>query len=102
MERFTSKEVCALARDGEEPAMEIMDRFGEYLGRALSLVSCTVDPDIYIVGGGMSKAGEIVLEAIAKYYRKYAFHVSAVTEIALAKLGNDAGIYGCAKMILTT
>jgi len=101
MERFTSKDVCDLARDGEEMAMEIVDRFGEYLGRALSFVSCTVDPDIYIVGGGMSRAGSVILDAIAKYYRKYAFHVSTGTSIVLAELGNDAGIYGCARMVLS-
>lgn len=100
MERFTSKDVCDLAREGEEMAMEILDRFGEYLGRALSFVSCTVDPDIFIIGGGMSRAGNILIDVISKYYRQYAFHVSTGTPFALAVLGNDAGIYGCAKMIL--
>lgn len=100
MERFSSKEICDLARDGEEMAGEILDRFGDYLGRAMSYVSCTVDPDVFIVGGGMSRAGAVILDAVGKYYRKYAFHVSAETPIVLAKLGNDAGIYGCAKMVL--
>lgn len=100
MERFTSKDICDLAREGEEMAMEILDRFGEYLGRALSFVSCTVDPDIFIIGGGMSRAGNILIDVISKYYRQYAFHVSTGTPFALAVLGNDAGIYGCAKMIL--
>ena len=59
-----------------------------------------VDPDIYIVGGGMSRAGDIVLEPVMKYHAKYAFHVSTKTKAVIAKLGNDAGIYGCAKMIL--
>jgi glucokinase len=100
MERFTSEDICDLARDGEEMACEIIDRFGDYLGSAFSYVSCTVDPDVFIVGGGMSRAGDIITDAISKYYRKYAFHVSASTPIVLAKLGNNAGIYGCAKMAL--
>jgi len=100
-ETFTSKDICDLARQGEEMAVEILDRFGEYLGRALSYVSCAVDPDVYVVGGGMSRAGSIVTDAIAAYYRKYAFHVSTATPIALAELGNDAGIYGCVKMVLS-
>jgi len=101
LETFTAKEICDLARDGEELAAEIVDRFGQYMGMALSYISCTVDPDIYIIGGGMSRAGGLITDAISKYYRKYAFHVSAGTPIVLAELGNDAGIYGCAKMVLT-
>ena len=100
METFTAKDICDLAREGEEMSLDIVDRFGEYLGRAMSYVSCTVDPDICIIGGGMSRAGSIITDAILKYYRRYAFHVSTGTSIALAELGNDAGIYGCAKMIL--
>jgi len=101
MPSFTAKEICDLAREREEMAMDILERFGGYMGRALSYVSCTVDPDIYIIGGGMSQAGEVILHAISRYYRKYAFHVSSNTPIVLAKLGNDAGIYGCAKLVLS-
>jgi len=100
MDKFTSKDICDLARDGEEMALQIVDRFGEYLGRALSFVSCTVDPDVFIIGGGMSRAGDIIVEPIMKYYRKYAFHVSTGTTASIATLGNDAGIYGCAKMVI--
>ena len=100
MERFTAKDICDLAREGEEMALDMVERFGEYMGRAMSYVACTVDPDICIIGGGMSRAGSIITDVILKYYRKYAFHVSTGTSIALAELGNDAGIYGCAKMVL--
>jgi glucokinase len=100
-ETFTSKDICDLAQQGEEMTAEIVDRFGEYLGRALSYVSCAVDPDVYILGGGMSRAGSIITNAITAHYRKYAFHVSTATPIVLAELGNDAGIYGCAKMVLS-
>jgi len=100
MEKFTSKDICDLAREGEEMACAIVDKCGEYLGRAMSYVSCTTDPDVFIVGGGMSRAGDIVTEPCLKYFRRYAFHVSAGTTIVIAKLGNDAGMYGCVKMIL--
>ena len=99
LERLTAKDICDLARNGEEMAMDIVERFGEYMGRAMSYVACTTDPDVFIVGGGMSRAGSIITDVMLKYYRKYAFHVSTGTSIALAELGNDAGIYGCAKMI---
>ena len=101
MDSFTSREICDLAREGDEMSLAIVDRCGDYLGRAMSYVSCTIDPDIYIVGGGMSRAGNVLIDSILKYYKKYAFHVSAHTGIVVARLGNDAGIYGCAKMILT-
>jgi len=100
MEQFTSKDICDLAREGEEMAAAIVDKCGEYLGRAMSYLSCATDPDVFIVGGGMSRAGSIVTDACLKYYRRYAFHVSTGTDLAVARLGNDAGMYGCAKMIL--
>lgn len=100
MERFTAKDICDLARSGEKMAMAIVERFGEYMGRAMSYVACTTDPDVFIIGGGMSRAGSIITDVMLKYYRKYAFHVSTKTSVALAELGNDAGMYGCAKMIL--
>lgn len=100
MERFTAREIFDLAREGEEMAVEIVERCSDYLGRAMSYVSCAIDPDILILGGGMSRAGDILTDAVKRYYRKYAFHVSADTPIVIARLGNDAGIYGCAKMIL--
>ena len=101
METFTSKEVCDLARNGEEMACRILDRFGEYLGRAISFVAAVTDPDIIIVGGGMSRAGSLLIDAITPHYRRYAFYASANTPMVLAKLGNDAGIFGCAAMVLT-
>jgi len=100
MEKFTSKDICDLAREGEEMACAIVDKCGEYLGRAMSYVSCTTDPDVFTLGGGMGRAGDIVTEPCLKYFRRYAFHVSAGTTIVIAKLGNDAGMYGCVKMIL--
>lgn len=100
MEKFSSKDICDLARDGEEMAIDIVERCGDYLGRAMSYVSCTIDPEVYVVGGGMSRAGKIVTDSILKYYQKYAFHVSTGTGVAVAQLGNDAGMYGCVKMIL--
>ena len=69
MDEFTAKDICDAAREGEEMAGAIMGRFGEYLGRALSYISCTVDPDVYIIGGGMSRAGELLIHAVSGYYR---------------------------------
>ena len=101
LENFTAKELCDLAREGEPFAQSVLGRVGDYLGRAMSYVSCVVDPEVFIVGGGMSRAGETLTEPMMRAYRKYAFHTAAQTPCVLAKLGNDAGIYGAARMVLT-
>ena len=100
MDKFTSKDICDLARGGEEMAASIVDRCAGYLGLAMSYVSCTIDPQVFIVGGGMSRAGSVLIDAIQNHYRRFAFHASAQTPVVAATLGNDAGIYGCAGMIL--
>lgn len=100
MDRFSAKDICALAREEEEMSVSILDRCGYYLGLAMSYVSCTVDPQIFIVGGGMSRAGQVVIRAIQRHFRQFAFSPSAHCPIVLAQLGNDAGIYGGAKLVL--
>lgn len=100
MERYTSKDICDLARDGEEMAGQILDRCARYLGLALSWAACTVDPQVFLIGGGMSRAGQVLSDAVARYYRSYAYHPSSNTPIVFAELGNDAGIYGCARLML--
>ena len=101
MEGFTAKELCACAAAGDLFSLRVLDRMGEMLGRAMSFISCTIDPDVFVLGGGMSRAGSTITAPVERYYRKYAFHVSASTPITIARLGNDAGIYGCAAMVLS-
>ncbi|MBQ0079072.1 MAG: ROK family glucokinase [Eubacterium sp.] len=100
MKEFEARDICDLARDGDPVALAALDKCCEYLGRAMSLIACVTDPEVFVLGGGMSRAGEILTDNVLKYYRKYAFHVSVDTPVAIATLGNDAGMYGCAKMIL--
>ena len=57
-------------------------------------------PEVIVVGGGVSKAGQILIDGVAKYYREAAFIACKDTPIVLASLGNDAGIYGAAKMLI--
>ncbi|MCR5107058.1 MAG: ROK family glucokinase [Lachnospiraceae bacterium] len=96
----TAKTVFDAVKAGDELAVEIAEEFGEYLGKGLAVVACVVNPEIFVIGGGVSKAGEILLTFIEKYYRKYVFHASREALFALATLGNDAGIYGAAKLVL--
>lgn len=96
----TAKEVFDEAKNGDTLALELVEDFGKTLGKALSWVSCVIDPAVYVIGGGVSKAGEIVTDVVKKYFEANAFHASRGTEFALAQLGNDAGIYGGVRMIL--
>ena len=97
---FTAKDVWDAVKAGDEAADAIAEKFGLYLGRALAAFACVTDPEIYVIGGGVSKAGNVILDYVQKYYRQYAFPGCKDAAFALATLGNDAGIYGAAKVVL--
>ena len=100
MESFSAKEICDAAKAGDALALEVMEEACDKLGRALSYISAVTDPELYVIGGGISRAGSYLTDKIEDYFRRYAFHSSKNAEIRLAKLGNDAGIYGAARMVL--
>ena len=100
MDSITAKDVFDAAKRGDKVALEIVDYTAEILGRGLAMVAAVVDPQAFVIGGGVSKAGPILTDAIQKYYREYAFHASEDTKFVLATLGNDAGIYGAVRMVL--
>lgn len=97
----TAKDVFDAAKEGDALALALVEKHGKILGRALAGIACVCDPEAFVIGGGVSKAGDILLDTIAKHYREHAFHASRDTRFTLASLGNDAGIYGCAEAILT-
>lgn len=99
VEEVTAKEIFDAAKEDDKLAREIVDKFSSILGRALSNIACVCDPEIFVIGGGVSQAGDILLDGIKKYYRLNAFHATENTEFELATLGNDAGIYGGAKLV---
>ena len=77
-----------------------MEQVGEMLGGTLAMFACVTDPEAIVIGGGVSKAGQPLIDCIQKYYEKYAFTACKKTPIILATLGNDAGIYGSARMVI--
>ena len=99
-ENMSAKTICDMAREGNPAAVKLLDQLGRRLGWALTAVAGTADPEVFVIGGGLSQAGDILLNKIEHYYRKYAFHAFRDTPFVLAELGNDAGIYGCVKMLL--
>ena len=100
LENLEAKDVFDQAKAGDAVAIEIVEEFGQILGRAMAVLSCVVNPEVFVIGGGVSKAGQIVLDSVAPSYKKHAFHACRSAQMKLAQLGNDAGIYGCVKMLL--
>ena len=96
----SAKTVFDAVKEKDELAMEVADEFGRYLGNALAVIAGVVNPDAIVIGGGVSKAGEILMDYIKPYYEKNVFHGSRDVKFSLATLGNDAGIYGAAKLML--
>lgn len=97
---ISAKTVFDAVKEGDAAAIEIAEQFGEYLGKGLANVANVVDPEVFIISGGVSKAGEILLSFITPAYRRYAFCQCKEARFVLAQLGNDAGIYGAAGLIL--
>ena len=98
---ISAKEIFDAAKDGDELAASLVVNHGKVLGKALAQIACVVDPEIFVIGGGVSRAGDILVDTTKKYFLEYAFHACRTTQFALATLGNDAGIYGGACSIIT-
>lgn len=100
LEEVTAKDVIDAAKDGDTVADEIFDKFCDYLGYSLAATAAIIDPEIFIIGGGVSKAGQVLVDRVQEYYKKYVWPGCRNIKFALAELGNDAGIYGAASMVI--
>ena len=100
-EPLTAKDVFDEAKAGDEVALGLVDEICEILGAALSNMACVVNPEIVVIGGGVSKAGNILIECIQKHFIETSFHACRETKFASAQLGNDAGMYGCVQLLLS-
>ncbi len=94
------KAVWDAVKEGDEVAIEIANEFGKILGRGLGIIACVVNPEAFVIGGGVSKAGNIIIDYIIDNFKETTFRGCKETDFKLATLGNDAGIYGAAKMLL--
>lgn len=98
---LTAKDVLDAAKAGDALAEQAAENMMKQLGRAAAYIACVVNPDIFVIGGGVSKAGQVLIDVITKYYHKFAKIIGDnKAKVVLAKLGNDAGIYGAARMVL--
>ena len=100
LENLTCQDVFDAGKEGDALALEILEQVYAYLGEFLANVCNVTDPEVMVLGGGVSKAGQPLLDGAQRYYKKYVFHACRETRFALASLGNDAGAYGAFKLVL--
>ena len=100
LETITARDVVDAARHGDALAEKAFDRCMYFLGKSMAMLTNILDPDVYIIGGGVSKAGDYLVDTVKKHYEALATLSERRADIVLAKLGNDAGIYGAAKLAM--
>ena len=100
LENLTCKDIFDAAKAEDALATEITEQYFAYLGEFLANVCCVVDPEVIVLGGGVSKAGSMLVEGAKRYYQKFVFHATRDVDIKLSVLGNDAGAYGAYKLVL--
>ena len=99
-EDLSAKAVFDAVKEGDEVATEVATEMGNYLGHAMADMAAVLDPAVFVIGGGVSKAGEVLLSFIEKPFMEKAFFANKNVKFKLATLGNDAGICGAAKLVL--
>lgn len=100
LKEMTCKDIFDASKSEDRLAGEILDRYFDYMGEFLGDVCSVIDPEVVVLGGGVSKAGNVLLSGIQPYFQKYVFHAASGARFALASLGNDAGAYGAFKLAL--
>ena len=97
---LTCKDIFDAGKAGDALALEVLEQVYEYLGRFLANVCCVVNPEVVVLGGGVSYAGQVLVDGLKPYFDRYVFHAARNVRFALAALGNDAGAYGAFKLVL--
>ena len=100
LKNISAKNVLDAAKAGDALALESLNKSCYYLGWVLATISMVLDPQAFLIGGGVSKAGTFLTDIIKRYHDELSPMATKKADIVLAKLGNDAGIYGAAKLII--
>ena len=98
LETLTCKDIFDAGKAGDSAANAILDQVYRYMGEFLGNICSTVDPEVVVIGGGVSKAGQVLIDGIETYFHQFVFHAASGAKFALASLGNDAGAYGAFKL----
>ncbi len=100
VEKIAAKDVFDAAKVGDSLAKAALETYYDYLGQFLGSLCSVLDPEVVVLGGGVSKAGQVLCQGVKPYFHKYVFHAASGAEIRIAQLGNDAGAYGAFKLAL--
>ena len=100
IENLTCKDIFDAAKAEDTAALAILDQVYAYMGLFLGSVCSTVNPEVVVIGGGVSKAGDMLVKGIEPYFHKHVFHAAGGARFTMASLGNDAGAYGAFKLAL--
>jgi len=100
LETMTCKDVFDAGKAGDQAALAILDQVYAYMGEFLGNICSTVNPEVVVIGGGVSKAGQVLIDGVVPYFKKSVFHAASGAQFTLASLGNDAGAYGAFKLAL--
>ena len=96
-----AERIFDLAKENDELALAVVDRFAYYLGYALGNVANLLNPSTIVLGGGVSQAGEFLAEKVRNEMQDFMFQtIREQTKVKIAELGNDAGIIGAASLVL--
>ena len=99
-ENVTGKEIFDAYKEGDELGKQVVDEFAKYLGMGLANVASVIDSDAFVIGGGVSKNGPVVIDVVKEEYEKNVLFALKGKEFRIAELGNDAGMYGAVRMVL--
>ncbi len=95
-----AKDVFDAAKAGDSLALEVLEEYYDHLGRFLGTLCSVIDPEVVVLGGGVSKAGQMLIDGVTPYFHRYVFHAASQVRLTIATLGNDAGAYGAFKLAL--
>lgn len=98
-EGFSAKKVIDYAKLGDFIALKALEEAMMYLASAMATVTNVINPEVFVIGGGVSNAGSFIIDLVTKYYYDMVKPFISQTNFAIAELGNDAGIYGCCYMV---
>lgn len=95
----SAKAIIDAAKNGDELATQVIDYASYYLGFACNVIAVTTNPSTIVIGGGVSKAGDFLIDKIRNNFQKICFNSTMKTNIVQASLGNDAGMYGAKELV---
>ena len=99
LEKIIAKDVFDAANSGDKLAQDVLEQVYAYMGEFIANICCVVNPEVVVLGGGVSRAGEPLLEGVKRHFKKWGYHACQDTQFTLATLGNDAGAYGAFKLV---